>query len=175
VWLELAIPFATIRDALKGFSGVQRRLQIKGECDGITVIDDYGHHPTEIRATLSALRSAWPKRRLVVLFQPHRYTRTAGLFKEFCTAFHDADLLLLTEIYAASEAPIEGVTGESLMDGIKQHGQKFVEYVPTLDGMAAAVQPHLKRGDVVLTLGAGSIYRVGEELLVEMERKDAAA
>ncbi|MEW6501694.1 MAG: UDP-N-acetylmuramate--L-alanine ligase [Thermodesulfobacteriota bacterium] len=173
--LELEIPFATISKALGGFTGVQRRLQVKGESNGITVMDDYGHHPTEIRATLSALRSAWPKRRLVVLFQPHRYSRTAGLFKEFCTAFHEADLLLLTEIYAASEAPIEGVTGESLLDGIKQHGQKFVEFVPTLAGMAAAVQPHLKRGDVVLTLGAGSIYRVGEELLLELERKDAAA
>ena len=173
--LELEIPFATISKALGGFTGVQRRLQVKGESQGITVMDDYGHHPTEIRATLAALRSAWPKRRLVVLFQPHRYTRTAGLFKEFCTAFHDADLLLLTEIYAASEAPIEGVTAESLMDGIKQHGQKFVEYVPALDAMAQVVQPLLKRGDVVLTLGAGSIYRVGEELLVELERKDAAA
>ncbi|MEW6594662.1 MAG: UDP-N-acetylmuramate--L-alanine ligase [Thermodesulfobacteriota bacterium] len=173
--LELEIPFATISKALGGFTGVQRRLQVKGESQGITVMDDYGHHPTEIRATLAALRSAWPKRRLVVLFQPHRYTRTAGLFKEFCTAFHDSDLLLLTEIYAASEAPIEGVSGESLMDGIRQHGQRFVEYVPTLEAMAAAVQPHLKRGDVVLTLGAGSIYRVGEELLVELERKDAAA
>ena len=173
--LELEIPFAKISKALGEFTGVQRRLQVKGECHGITVMDDYGHHPTEIRATLAALRSAWPKRRLVVLFQPHRYTRTAGLFKEFCTAFHDADILLLTEIYAASEAPIAGVTAETLMAGIKQHGQKFVEYVPDLDGMIKAVQPFLEQGDVVVTLGAGNIYRIGEELLEELERKDAAA
>ncbi len=165
VGLELEIPFGIIAAALHNFSGVQRRLQVKGDAGGITVVDDYGHHPTEIRATLGAIRGAWPRRRLVVLFQPHRYSRTQGLFKEFCTAFHDADLLVLTDIYPASEQPIEGVTSEALMAGIRQHGQRHVELVPQLSELAAAVAPMLREGDVVVSLGAGNIYQAGEQLL----------
>lgn len=165
VALELEIPFARIASALATFTGVQRRLQIKGEARGITVIDDYGHHPTEIRATLAAIRSAWPSRRLLAMFQPHRYTRTQGLFKEFCTAFHDADILILTEIYPASESPIEGVTAENLMVGIKEHGQRQVFLVPGVDDLAGMVHPMLEEGDIVLTLGAGDILRAGEQLL----------
>jgi UDP-N-acetylmuramate--alanine ligase len=165
VGLELEIPFAKITAALATFTGVQRRLQIKGEARGITVIDDYGHHPTEIKATLAAIRSAWPSRRLLVMFQPHRYTRTRGLFKEFCTAFHDADILILTEIYPASENPIEGVTAENLMIGIKEHGQRQVYLAAGVDDLAGMVQPMLEDGDIVLTLGAGDILRAGEQLL----------
>jgi UDP-N-acetylmuramate--alanine ligase len=165
VGLELDIPFAEIAGALASFDGVQRRLQIKGEARGITVIDDYGHHPTEIKATLAALRGAWPKRRLVVLFQPHRYSRTQGLFKEFCTAFHEADILYMSEIYAASESPIEGVTGEALLQGTKQHGQRQAHFVAGVKGLPGAVLPVLQAGDVVLTLGAGNIYQAGEQLL----------
>lgn len=165
VGLELEIPFAKITAALATFTGVQRRLQIKGEARGITVIDDYGHHPTEIKATLAAIRSAWPSRRLLVMFQPHRYTRTKGLFKEFCTAFHDADILILTEIYPASENPIEGVTAENLMIGIKEHGQRQVYLVAGVDDLAGVVQPMLEDGDIVLSLGAGDILRAGEQLL----------
>ena len=165
VGLELDIPFATISKALANFSGVQRRLQVKGEIRNISVIDDYGHHPTEIRATLSALRDAWPRRRLVVLFQPHRYTRTQGLFKEFCTAFHEADLLILTEIYAASEHPIPGVSAEALQAAIKEHGQKHVMYVEDLRQLPEKVIPLLCEGDIVLTLGAGNIYQIGEKIL----------
>ena len=165
VGLELEIPFATIAGALQKFSGVQRRLQVKGEVDGITVLDDYGHHPTEIRATLGAIRSAWPKRRLVVLFQPHRYSRTQGLYKDFCIAFHDADLLVLSDIYPASEQPIEGVSSQWLQEGIRQHGQRHVQLVPELDDMAEAIKPLLKENDVVVTLGAGNISQVGEQLL----------
>ena len=163
--LELAIPFAGIARALGNYSGVQRRLQIKGEEGGIKVIDDYGHHPTEIRATLAALRDAWPKRRLVVLFQPHRYSRTAGLFKEFCTAFHDADLLLLSDIYPAGEEPIAEVAGDALALALRRHGQKAVEYVAALDDLAAAALPLLRQDDLLLTLGAGNIWRVGETIL----------
>jgi UDP-N-acetylmuramate--alanine ligase len=169
VGLELDIPFPVIAEALASFSGVQRRLQVKGEEGGITVIDDYGHHPTEIRATLAALRAAWPKRRLVVLFQPHRYSRTKALFREFCTAFHEADLLFLTEIYAASEQPLEGVSGESLVAGIKQHKQKQVDFVALPDELPEAVAPYLAPDDVVLTLGAGNIYRAGEQLLLLLQ------
>jgi len=165
VGLELEIPFAKIASALATFTGVQRRLEIKGEARGITVIDDYGHHPTEIKATLAAIRRAWPSRRLLAMFQPHRYTRTQGLFKEFCTAFHDADILILTEIYPASESPIEGVTAENLMIGIKEHGQRQVFLAPGVDDLAGMVQPMLEHGDIVLTLGAGDILRAGEQLL----------
>jgi UDP-N-acetylmuramate--alanine ligase len=165
VGLELDIDFPTIGAGLSGFTGVQRRLQLKGEQNNITVIDDYAHHPTEIKATLSALKDAWPHRRLVVLFQPHRYTRTHALFKDFCTAFHAADLLLLTEIYPASEQPIEGVDSASLVAAIKERGQREVYLAATLDDLPRAALPLLMAGDVVVTLGAGNVYRSGEELL----------
>ncbi len=170
VGLELEIDFATIAAGLNKFNGVQRRLQIKGELKGITIIDDYGHHPTEIRATLSALRDAWPDRRLVVLFQPHRYTRTQALFKEFCTAFHAADLLVLAEIYPASEQPIEGVNSASLASAIKERGQREVHLAETVADLPQAALPLLIEGDVVVTLGAGNVYRAGEELLRMLDR-----
>jgi UDP-N-acetylmuramate--alanine ligase len=165
VGLELEIPFATIAAAMNSFTGVQRRLQIKGERRGVLVIDDYGHHPTEIRATISTLRDALPERRLVVLFQPHRYSRTKGLLKEFNTAFHAADILILTEIYAASEQPIEGISGAALLDSIKQHGQRQAYLVPEVNDLPDKAMDLLEEGDVVLTLGAGNIWQTGEKLL----------
>jgi UDP-N-acetylmuramate--alanine ligase len=144
---------------------VQRRLQIKGERRKVLVIDDYGHHPTEIRATLSALRDAVPGRRLVVLFQPHRFTRTKGLFKEFHTAFHAADILVMTEIYSAGEQPIENITAAGLLESIQQHGQRQTYLVPEVNEVAKQVLPMLAEGDVVLTLGAGDIWQAGERLL----------
>jgi len=165
VGLELDIPFTAIAAALQSFSGVQRRLQIKGERRDLTVVDDYGHHPTEIRATLSALRDAWPERRLVVLFQPHRYTRTRALAEEFHTAFHEADFLLLTEIYSASEAPIPGVTAEVLLNGIKQHGHRHAYFEPNFERLLDKTMDIIAPGDVIVTLGAGNIWQVGEKLL----------
>ena len=165
VGLELDIPFTAIAAALQSFSGVQRRLQIKGERRDITVIDDYGHHPTEIRATLSALRDAWPARRLVVLFQPHRYSRTRALAEEFYTAFHEADILLLTEIYSASETPIPGVTAEALLNGIKQHGHRHAYFEPDFEKLIGRTLDIIAPGDLVVTLGAGNIWQVGEKLL----------
>jgi UDP-N-acetylmuramate--alanine ligase len=165
VGLELEIDFAVIAAALGSFAGVQRRLELKGEAGGITVIDDYGHHPTEIRATLSAIKLAWPEKRLVVLFQPHRYSRTKGLFSEFQTCFHQADHLVITDIYAASEAPIEGIDSLRLLDKIRQHGQRSTAHVAEVDSLAAAVRDQLEPGDLVLTLGAGNIFKAGEELL----------
>ncbi len=165
VGLELEIEFAVIAKALSRFEGVQRRLQIKGEQQGILVVDDYGHHPTEIRATLDAVRDGWPDRRLVVAFQPHRYTRTQGLFDEFTTAFHRADVLVITDIYAASETPISGVSSEHLLEGIKQHGQRNALYHGDLATLPAYLQNILQEGDLFLTLGAGNITGVGEELL----------
>jgi len=175
VGLELDVPFQVIADAMATFSGVQRRLQIKGEIEGITVVDDYGHHPTEIRATLSAMRAAWPKRRLVVLFQPHRYSRTHGLLREFSTAFYEADLLYVTEIYPAGEAPIEGVSAAALVDSIQAHGHKQAFLAPELQEIAPLVLPLLETGDVVLSLGAGNIWRAGEQILKGLQEMEATA
>ncbi len=174
VGLELELPFVKIQSALQSFAGVQRRMQKKGEVDGITIVDDYGHHPTEIRATLTAIKQAWPEKRLVVLFQPHRYSRTKALFKEFQTCFHRADYLVMTDIYAASEEPLEGVTGESLLGATVDHGQRNTRYIDKVENMAVELLPMLKPGDLVLTLGAGNIVKVGEELLDLLQHKDGA-
>ncbi len=165
VGLELEIDFPVIARALEKFEGVQRRLQVKGEADGVLVVDDYGHHPTEIKATLDAVREGWPDRRVVVAFQPHRYTRTQGLFAEFVTAFRRADVLVLTDIYAASEQPIEGVSSEHLQEAIKQHGQRHTHFIPQLVQQPQALLPLVQPGDLLLTLGAGNIVRAGEQVL----------
>ena len=171
VGLELEIPFQVIADALNSFAGVQRRMQHKGTIGDITVVDDYGHHPTEIRATLAAMKQAWPDKRLVVLFQPHRYSRTKGLMSEFQTCFHRADMLVLTDIYAASESAIDGISSESLLELIKQHGQKRTAYIGDVTKLASAIRPMLEPGDIVLSLGAGNIVRAGEDLLALMEQE----
>ena len=162
--LELEIPFSKIRQALGEFGGVQRRFQIRGEVNGVLVVDDYGHHPTEIKATLSAARQVW-NRRLIVVFQPHRYTRTQYLFKEFLTAFYQTDILILTEIYPAGEDPIAGISAKKLYKGIKEHGHKQVLFVPDREEILGHLHSLLKPGDVVLIMGAGDIWQVGEELL----------
>ncbi len=165
VALELEIEFPLIAHALERFEGVQRRLEVKGEKQGILVVDDYGHHPTEIRATLDAVRDGWPDRRLVVVFQPHRYTRTQGLFEEFATAFYRTDVLILTDIYAAGEKPIEGVNSEALLDAIKRHGQRNAFYHSNLSTLPPYLFDFIQKDDLVLTLGAGSVIHVGETLL----------
>jgi UDP-N-acetylmuramate--alanine ligase len=172
VGLELEIDFSVIAGALGSFAGVQRRLELKGVAGGITVVDDYGHHPTEILATLSAVKQAWPDKRLVVLFQPHRYSRTKGLFSEFQTCFHQADYLVMTDIYAASEEPIEGIDSLGLLEKIKQHGQRKTAYIGEVEKLAEAVKDNLLPGDLVLTLGAGNIFRAGEDLLALLEKVD---
>ena len=165
VGLEIEIPFETISAALSSFQGVQRRMQQKGKGKGITVVDDYGHHPTEIRATLSAIKEGWPEKRLVVMFQPHRYSRTLALLDEFKTCFHQADYLVMTDIYAASEKPIAEISGELLLEEVKKHGQKKIKYVAKVEDLAKIILPELKEGDLVLTLGAGNIVRAGEDLV----------
>ena len=170
VGLELEVPPETMRQALREFSGVERRFQLIGESAGVMVIDDYGHHPTEIKATLAAAKQGWHRRR-IVCFQPHRYSRTNDLIDEFATSFYDADLLVLTEIYAAGESPIEGVTAERLADTLREHGHKHVIYVPTLQEMVDAVLPLLREGDLVLTLGAGDIWKVGRQLLERLQQR----
>lgn len=169
VGLELEIDFAVIARALEQFQGVQRRLQVKGAAGGVLVVDDYGHHPTEIRATLDAVREGWPERRVVVAFQPHRYSRTHGLFDDFVTAFRRADVLILTDIYAASEQPIEGVTSEKLLEAIKLHGQRHAHFIPELVQQPQALLPLLQEGDLLLTLGAGNIVRAGEQVLAALQ------
>jgi UDP-N-acetylmuramate--alanine ligase len=161
---ELDLSFEVVREGLASFSGVQRRFQIKGEFSGVMVVDDYGHHPTEIKATLSAAKHGWG-RRTVVVFQPHRYTRTRDLFKDFLTAFNQADVLFLTGIYPASEDPIPGVSVQGLYEGIKGHGHKDVTLVPEKTEILERLLPRLNAGDMVLTLGAGDIWRVGEGLI----------
>jgi UDP-N-acetylmuramate--alanine ligase len=170
---ELDVSFAVVREALGSFSGVQRRFQIKGEWGGVMVVDDYGHHPTEIKATLSAAKRGW-ERRTVVIFQPHRYTRTRDLFKEFLTAFNQADVLFLTGIYAASEEPIPGVRAEDLYEGIKGHGHKDVTLVPDKNQIVERVLPRLRSGDMVITLGAGDVWRVGEKLIERLKENERA-
>ncbi len=171
VGLELEIDFQVIADALESFGGVQRRLETKGEERDILVVDDYGHHPTEIRATLEAVRTGWPERRLVVAFQPHRYSRTRGLFDEFKTAFHRADILVMTDIYPAGEEPVEGVSSAALVEAVKQHGQRNVHLVRDVNSLAAELVGLLKPGDLLLTLGAGNIVRAGEELLALLRNR----
>ena len=169
VGLELSIPFETIKKALETLEGVQRRLEIKGQVNGITIVDDYGHHPTEIKATLQAAKDAWPDRRIVVVFQPHRYTRTLALFDEFTRSFYQSDVLLVLPIYSAGEEIIEDIDSFSMCEGIRQHGHKKVICKDTLTDVASELKDILLPEDVLLTLGAGDVWRVGEILLAEMQ------
>jgi UDP-N-acetylmuramate--alanine ligase len=172
VGLELAVPFDSIRQGLAGFTGVDRRFQVRGEAGGVLVVDDYGHHPTEIRATLETLRGRAGSRRTVVLFQPHRYTRTQHLWDEFCRAFHLADLLLLADIYPAGEEAIPGVSSETLAEAIARRGHRQVVYVGDLRAAGERLAKEVREGDVVLTLGAGSVWTAGDDLL---KRRQAGA
>ena len=173
VGLDLDIPFATIQRALAGFSGVQRRFQVLGRVGGVTVVDDYGHHPTEIRATLAAAKAAFDCR-VVVLFQPHRYTRTLHLRQEFLTAFNQADVLAVMDVYSAGEPVIPGVTGEDLAEGIRAHGHRRVSYVGS---ERARVLDHVceivRSGDLVLILGAGDVSQIGPEVLRRLEAESS--
>lgn len=165
---ELDIPFQVVQEALRDFSGVQRRFQIKAEKRGILIVDDYGHHPVEIMATLKAAKTGW-KRRVVAIFQPHRYTRTQALFQEFLTAFYDADVLILTDIYAAGEERIEEVESKALFEGIREYGHKDVTYLPNKKEIVEHLLRVMDPGDMVITLGAGDIWQVAEELMKRLE------
>jgi len=160
VGVELDIPFPLIAEALGEYAGVGRRLEIKGDINNIIVIDDYGHHPTEITATLCAIKDSWPKRRLVVLFQPHRYSRTAHLYQEFGRVFGKADEVRLLDIYPAGEKPMPGVTSQLIFQCLKDDGRN-VAYFKDVEMLARELKP----GDIVLTLGAGDVWKTGEELL----------
>jgi UDP-N-acetylmuramate--alanine ligase len=169
VGLDLEIPFLTIQRALASFAGVQRRFQVRGQAGGVTVVDDYGHHPAEIRATLAAAKAGFDAR-IVTVFQPHRYTRTVHLRQEFLTAFNQTDVLLVMDVYAAGEAPLPGVSAADLAEGIRAHGHRDVTYV---GGDKGRIVEHLvqntRPGDLVLTLGAGDVGQLGPELLARLE------
>ena len=171
VALELEVAPDTIREALATFSGVDRRFQVRGQERGITVVDDYGHHPTEIRATLDGARECG-FRRIHVLFQPHRYTRTFHLMDDFARSFHQADRVFVLDIYAASEKPIEGVTAESLVERLRQFGHRGAEYVGTIDRGVEALAAVAQDGDLVLTLGAGNVWQAGERLLERLRQPE---
>jgi UDP-N-acetylmuramate--alanine ligase len=165
VALELEIPFAKIAEAFASFKNANRRFQFKGEANGVTVVDDYGHHPTEILATLSAAKNSAGGRRTVVVFQPHRYTRTQELMDEFALAFNNADVLYVLDIYAASETPIEGISAEVLTENIRKYGHKNANYIGDFETAAGKVTENLQAGDLVITLGAGSVTRLSDEIL----------
>ena len=168
VGIELDIPFGVIKSALQTAEGVQRRLEIKGENKGVTVVDDYGHHPTEVRVTLQAVRESWPDRRVVVVFQPHRYTRTQALFDDFTRAFYQSDLLVVLPIYAAGEKKIKGVEGHTLFEGIRSHGHREVVYMQDFETAVSHLKKVLTQNDILLTLGAGDVWKVGEMILKEL-------
>jgi len=165
VGTELDIPFDIIRSALQTAEGVQRRLEVKGEKSGVTVVDDYGHHPTEIKATLQAARECWPDRRIVAVFQPHRYSRTRALFDDFTRAFYQSDLLIVLPIYAAGEKEIKGVDGKSLFEGIRLHGHRDVAYEENFETTVSHLKKILTSNDILLTLGAGDVWKIGEMIL----------
>ena len=173
VGLELDVPFDAIAEALTKFKNANRRFQFKGSANGITVVDDYGHHPTEILATLAAAKNSDGARRTVVVFQPHRYTRTRELFDEFALAFNNADLLFVLDIYAASEQPIEGVNAEVLTENIKRFGHKNANYIGDISTAAAKVLPVLKSGDLVITLGAGNVTGLSDEILATISNGES--
>jgi UDP-N-acetylmuramate--alanine ligase len=172
---ELDMPFDAIREGLLRYEGVGRRLEVKGKVREVTVVDDYGHHPTEILETLTAARQVW-KGRVIVVFQPHRYTRTQKLFQEFLSAFPGADHLIITDIYAASERAIAGVDAAGLTEGIRQSGHPDAVYISGFEGIVDHLLKIARASDVIITQGAGNVWKVGEEFLkraAATERKDS--
>jgi UDP-N-acetylmuramate--alanine ligase len=174
VGVGLDIELAHIRSALDNFRGVDRRFQLRGSAGGVSVIDDYGHHPTEIRATLAAARQCG-YRRIHVIFQPHRYTRTQTLVDEFALAFPGADTLFVLDIYAASEQPIPGVTGEWLAWQIKDKGGREAQYLSSFADAVEAITALAEPGDMILTLGAGNVSQLGPMILEKLQLRQPAA
>lgn len=166
--IELQIPIEVISKALAGFGGIHRRFEFKGEARDIKVFDDYGHHPSEVQATLKAARECFDGSRLFVLFQPHRYTRTRDLIDEFSTSFENADKLFLMDIYPAGEKPIEGIDSGNLLNLITQKGLKDACYIPDRSEMVEKIVSELRSGDVLITLGAGDVYKMGDEILKKL-------
>jgi len=170
VGLELGIPFVKVKTGIEKFSGVYRRWEKKGEAGGITLYDDYAHHPTECRATLAGVKSGW-RRRVVCVFQPHLYTRTRDFYEEFGKSFLLSDVLVVTDVYPAREEPIQGITGELIVNAAKQFGHKEVHYVPEKQQLPEFLKSITKTGDIVITMGAGDIWKFGEEYLKLLQKR----
>jgi UDP-N-acetylmuramate--alanine ligase len=164
---KMGIEFEIIRSALSDFNGVYRRFDIKGEVKGVIVIDDYAHHPTEIQSTLEAARKGWD-RRIIAVFQPHTYSRTLSFFKDFASSFDNADILVITDVYPSREKPIEGVTGELIANQAKKYGHKNVIYIPNFEDITPTLMGILQENDLLITIGAGSIYKVAEQIFQKL-------
>lgn len=170
VGIELSVPFDKVKEGIEKFAGVYRRWEEKGDADGITVYDDYAHHPTECRATLAGAKAGW-RRRIVCVFQPHLYSRTRDFYDEFGKAFLLSDVLVVTDVYPAREEPIQGVTGELIANAAEQFGHKDVHYVPDKKHIPQSLMKITKKGDIVITMGAGDIWKYGEEFLKNLKSK----
>jgi len=165
VGMELDLDFKTIANSLLGFEGVQRRFEIVKQSDELTLVDDYGHHPVEIRASLKTAKEVWPTSRLVVLFQPHRYSRTKLLMKDFWSAFNDADHLFVIDIFSAGESPLDNVHASNLVDGVRECGHKNAKYIKNLNKLNEQLECLIKPSDVLMTLGAGDVWKLGRDFL----------
>ncbi len=172
VAIELEIPFIVIQKAFESFKGADRRFQIKAQIGELIVIDDYGHHPTEIKATLRAAKNGWGKR-IICIFQPHRYSRTKALLDDFITSFYDADVVIVTDIYPAGESSIPGIHSGLIVDGLNEHGHKGAYYIKGLEDIPEFLQKLVKPDDMVITLGAGNIWRAGEKFIEALSHKEA--
>jgi UDP-N-acetylmuramate--alanine ligase len=169
VGFELEVPFETIKKALEEFTGVHRRFEIKAELNGVLIVDDYAHHPTEIEASLKAARDGWG-RRIVAVFQPHLYSRTRDFHTDFGRAFFDADILVVTDIYPAREDPIPGITGELVAESARSFGHRQVVYIPSKEEVPEYLKSIVREGDLVITMGAGDIWQVGESLMTMLKK-----
>lgn len=172
---SLKIPFDTVVEALGNFEGIQRRFTLRAEIGGVTIIDDFGHHPTEVKATLQGARAGFAGQRVIAVFQPHRYTRTKDQFQEFARAFYDADKVIICDVFSAGEAPIEGATSEALAKAVQANDHEDVSYVPKREDLAAALADVVRPGDVVITLGAGDIQLTCNDLIQALEAKGSVA
>ena len=168
VGLQLNIPFARVKAGVEKFTGVFRRWEVKAEVGDITVIDDYAHHPTEIKATLAGAKAGW-RRRVVCVFQPHLYSRTRDFYEEFGRSFFNADVLVVTDVYPAREEPIQGINGELIANAAKQFGHKQVHYLPDKKSVPAFLLEIVRPGDMIITVGAGDIWRFGEQFITQLK------
>lgn len=168
VGLKVGVTFQQIAAGLRNFKGVGRRFEIKAELNGVIVVDDYAHHPTEVQATLAGVRASWPEKRIVAIFQPHLYSRTRQFFEDFARAFVGADILIVSDVYPSRETPIPGVSGSMISEAAKTLGMETVQYVADMNQIPAVVLPQLVNGDMVITMGAGDIWMTGETIIEEL-------
>ena len=172
--VEMNIPFHDIAAGLESYRGVRRRFDIKGESGNVMVVDDYAHHPTEVRATLTAARNGW-KRRIIAVFQPHLYTRTQAFYQDFAIAFMESDVLVVTDVFPAREEPIEGVNGKMVADFAEESGHRNIHYIESLDKLEKTLDNLRQPGDMIITIGAGNIWRYAESYMNHLEKIEAAA